>query len=166
MHHPYYTSFSIEVPDNFSNGNYYNLPLNEMMELINTSLKNGYSILWDTDVSNAGFKSKEGIALHQDGKGTLTSTSAYNNLELPWNENIRQHLFENLTTQDDHLMHIVGIEKNKDGKLFYNVKNSWGNVGPYHGFIKVSEAYMAINTISLVVPKAALSKAQIEKFKL
>ncbi len=63
----------------------------------------------------------------------------------------------NLTTQDDHLMHIVGLQKSRNGKEFFLVKNSWGEVGPYKGFINVSDAYFAINTVSLVVPKAALS---------
>jgi bleomycin hydrolase len=75
-------------------------------------------------------------------------------------------LYENLTTQDDHLMHIVGIEKSKDGKTFFVVKNSWGLIGPYKGYIQVSEAYLAINTISVVMPKAALSKEMIGKLKL
>ena len=76
----------------------------------------------------------------------------------------RQRLFENLTTQDDHLMHIIGSEKSKDGKTYFIVKNSWGNtVGPFNGFIHVSENYFAINTISIVLPKAALSKLLLDK---
>jgi bleomycin hydrolase len=63
-------------------------------------------------------------------------------------------------------MHLTGIEKSKSGKTFFVVKNSWGNVGPFNGYINVSEAYLAINTISLVVPKAALSKELLEKLKL
>jgi bleomycin hydrolase len=65
-------------------------------------------------------------------------------------------LYENLTTQDDHLMHLVGIEKSPGGKNFFLVKNSWGTIGPYKGLIHVSETYFAINTVSLVVPKDAL----------
>jgi bleomycin hydrolase len=78
----------------------------------------------------------------------------------------RQQLFENLTTQDDHLMHITGMEKSKQGKNFFIVKNSWGNGGPFGGYVNVSESYFAINTISLVVPKAAISKAILDKLKI
>ena len=60
-------------------------------------------------------------------------------------------------------MHLVGVEKSKGGKKFFLVKNSWGDIGPFKGFINVSEAYFAINTISLVVPKAALDKALLAK---
>ena len=63
-------------------------------------------------------------------------------------------------------MHIIGLEKNKDGKTFFVVKNSWGAVGPYKGYINVSEPYFDINTISLVVPKAALSKAELDKLHI
>ena len=86
--------------------------------------------------------------------------------EISWDADLRQALFENLTTQDDHLMHITGIAKSKNGKDFFIVKNSWGKVGPDNGYINVSESYFAINTISLVVPKAALSKAMLEKMKI
>ena len=83
-----------------------------------------------------------------------------------WDQNSRQQLYENLTTQDDHLMHIVGIEKSKQGKTFFIVKNSWGEVGPYNGYVHVSESYFAINTISLVLPKAAVSAIVLEKLKV
>jgi bleomycin hydrolase len=165
-HHPMYSSFVLEVPDNFSNGTYYNIPLKEMLDLMKTSVTNGYSIMWDADVSNGGFSQKKGIALNIGGASSITNKLDATGTEQSWSEQERQRLFENLTTEDDHLMHIVGLERSKDGKLFYNVKNSWGSVGPYGGFIKVSEAYMAMNTISLVVPRAALSKTLIEKLKL
>jgi bleomycin hydrolase len=86
--------------------------------------------------------------------------------EMPYDATIRQQLYENLTTQDDHLMHIVGVEKTKDGKTFFVVKNSWGKIGPFEGYINVSEGYFAINTISLVLPKAALSKELQNKLGL
>ncbi|HNG42386.1 MAG TPA: C1 family peptidase, partial [Cyclobacteriaceae bacterium] len=76
--------------------------------------------------------------------------------EVKFDQASRQQLFESLVTQDDHLMHLVGIEKSAGGKKFFLVKNSWGEIGPFKGYINVSEVYFAINTISLVVPKAAL----------
>ncbi len=166
-HHPYYEPFIVEVPDNFSNGAYYNLPLNEMIELAKSALNNGYTIMWDADVSNNGFKHKKGLALNVDPNANIAEDDLKPDMkEEKWDEKVRQQLFESLVTEDDHLMHITGIEKTKQGKTFFIVKNSWGEGGAYNGYVNVSEAYFAINTISLVVPKAALSKAMLDKLKI
>ncbi len=166
-HQPYYQSFVIQVPDNFSNGYYYNLPLNEFIDVVKTALGNGYSVMWDADVSNNGFRTKKGLGLYFDKEAKISSDSVTADMpEAKWDAAIRQNLYEELVTQDDHLMHITGLEKSKDGKTFFIVKNSWGAAaGPYAGYINVSESYFAINTISLVIPKAALSKALLDKLK-
>jgi bleomycin hydrolase len=154
-HQPYYQPFILQVPDNFANGSFYNLPLNELMQVIKDAISNGYTVSWDADVSNKGFISSAGLALNME---TTAKDVNPDSKELPYDATTRQRLYENLTTQDDHLMHITGIEKSKGGKIFFVVKNSWGKIGPFEGYINVSEAYLAINTISIVVPKAALTK--------
>lgn len=162
-HHPFYHFMIPEVPDNFSNGSYFNLPLEEMLKSIRTAIEKGYTVIWDSDVSNDGFQRKKGLALFR--KSTSTGDVSTTEEEEKWSQTLRQQLYENLTTQDDHLMHIVGFEKSKEGKIFYIVKNSWGDAGPYGGFIHVSEAYLAMNTITIVLPKASLDQALIEKLK-
>lgn len=166
QHHPYYKPFIIEVPDNFSNGAYYNLPLEEMIRVTETAIQNGHTLLWDADVSNNGFDGKIGMGMHLAPSDELVQHMNPDFKEATWNADIRQQLFENFTTQDDHLMHIVGIEKTKEGKTFFIVKNSWGTDGEYNGYVHVSEAYFAINTISLVVPKAAINLPLLQKLKL
>ena len=162
--HPFYSSFILEVPDNFSNGSYYNIPLTEMMQLVKNSINKGYTIMWDADVSNSGFVSSSGLGLHINRADKETNIPVTTETEeLPWSVSLRQQLYENLTTQDDHLMHITGIEKSKKGKTFFIVKNSWGLNGPYEGYVNVSEAYFAINTVSLVVPKEAIDKSLLLK---
>jgi bleomycin hydrolase len=168
-HHPYYEPFILEVPDNFSNGAYYNLPLEEMIQLVKNALTSGYTVLWDADVSNQGFIQERGIAVNLTSGTRIQSKNDVLNgkaEDTKWDAAGRQKLFENLTTQDDHLMHITGIEKSETGSTFFITKNSWGEVGPLYGYINVSEPYFAINTISLVVPKAALSKEMLEKLKI
>ncbi len=161
-HHPYYKPFVLEAPDNFANGSFYNLPLETMIDIVKDAVDKGYTVMWDADVSNKGFKQNKGLAMNV-GKDEPFAADIK---EEPWDASKRQQLYENLTTEDDHLMHIVGTEKSKDGKLFFIVKNSWGKVGPYDGYINVSEAYFAINTVSLVVPKAALSKELLGKLEI
>lgn len=166
--HPYYQPFIIEVPDNFSNGAYYNLPLNEMISVVKDAVKSGYSVLWDADVSNDGFMQNRGVAIYPDpsAANNKKDVDAGNAVEAKWDAATRQQLYENLTTVDDHLMHITGLETSASGKPYFLVKNSWGDIGPEHGYINVSEAYFAINTISLIVPKDAMSKDLLAKLKI
>lgn len=164
-HHPFYKSFVLEVPDNFSNGEYYNVPLNELMSVVEGAIQNGYSVMWDADVSNTDFRRKDGYAMatKEDNKNKAIDPDQS---EVEYNQEIRQKLFENLMTEDDHLMHIVGLEKSKKGKKFFLVKNSWGEVGPFKGYYHVSQAYFAINTITIIMPKAALPKSLLTKISL
>jgi bleomycin hydrolase len=166
-HQPYYQPFILQVPDNFANGSFYNVPLDEMIQAVKDAVNRGYTVAWDADVSNKGFMQSLGLALNLDNTTFYTKDQINPDVkEASYDANVRQQLYENLTTQDDHLMHITGVEKSKNGKTFFVVKNSWGNIGPFEGYINVSEAYFAINTISLVIPKAALSKELIAKLKL
>ncbi|MEJ2884718.1 C1 family peptidase [Pedobacter sp. GR22-6] len=166
-HHPYFSSFVLEVPDNFSNGSFYNIPLEDLIAVSKNALKSGYSIMWDADVSNPDFQQNKGYAMcfenEADAKAPVINPAAK---ERTFNAMIRQQLYENLSTQDDHLMHLVGIDESADGKVFFKVKNSWGEVGPFKGYIEVSEPYFAINTMSLVIPKAALPKTLLTKLSL
>ncbi|MFT3981568.1 MAG: C1 family peptidase [Ferruginibacter sp.] len=165
--HPYYSAYIINIPDNFSNGSYYNLPLDEFVSTAKEVIKKGYTFMWDADVSNAGFRQENGLALNIAAGVKVSKdsfTTAYK--EDGYNAARRQQLFDELITQDDHLMQAAGLVKTKDGREFFTVKNSWGEQGPYKGFIMVSEPYFGINTVSLVVPKAALGKELLAKLKL
>ena len=165
--HPFYSAFILQVPDNFANGSFYNIPLNELIQAAKDAVGKGYSVAWDADVSNNGFRQMQGLALNLDPTVKYTKEMITTDVkEMPYDATVRQQLYENLTTQDDHLMHIVGTEKSKDGKTFFVVKNSWGKIGPFDGYINVSEAYFAVNTISIVLPKAALSKELRQKLHL
>lgn len=166
-HHPYYSNFILQVPDNFANGSFYNLPVKDLIDVTANAVKNGYTVSWDADVSNNGFRQDKGLALYLDSKQKYKAAELNPDMtEQPWDADVRQRLYENLTTQDDHLMHLTGYEESKSGKKFFLVKNSWGSVGPFSGYINVSESYFAINTISVVVPKAALSKELLAKLQI
>ena len=149
-HHPFYDNFILEVPDNWSNGLFYNLPIDELFVITKQALSNGFTISWDTDVSNDDFDAKKGIA---SCPGEVT-------------QEMRQLHFDNYTVTDDHLMHIVGIVKGSDGNDYFLVKNSWGvNIGmeQYKGYVLVSENYFKLNTISIMLHTDGVSKKILKK---
>lgn len=162
-HHPYYHSFVMEVPDNYNSNAYYNLPLNELIETVETCISKGYTLTWDADISNNGFQSYKGLALWTNN--TTEAMTFPNFTEQPFNETVRQELFDKQVTQDDHLMQITGLAKDAQGNNYFIVKNSYGNRGPFQGYVYVSMPYFAINTISILVNKKAVPKALLKKLK-
>ena len=158
-HHPFYSSFVLEIPDNFSNGEFYNVPLDDLVEIIDSALLNGYTFIWDGDVSEPTFSTKKkGIAMlpKRNDKGELIFEIDVE--EILVNQNKRQVQFERLQTTDDHLMHCVGLAKSKDGTKYYIMKNSWGKVGPYNGYTNMSETYLKMKTVSIMLSKNGLTK--------
>lgn len=160
-HHPFYTSFAMEVPDNYNSNTYYNLPIDELINTVKQSIENGYTLTWDADVSNIGFRQRNGVAMWTINANDSTAFPGFT--EPAFTQNIRQDLFDKQVTQDDHLMQITGVAKDETGKEYFIVKNSWGEVGPYKGYIYVSIPYFAINTISVIVNKKALSGEELNK---
>jgi bleomycin hydrolase len=166
-HRAFYSDFILRIPDNWDNGSFYNLPLDELVETTKEALRDGYTIEWDADVSNEGFNSKEGIAVtaKEDEEPNFELTAE----EMEVTQEIRQENFDNYTVTDDHLMHIVGLVKGVDGKEYFVVKNSWGDergLEDYKGHVLVSEAYFKMNTISVLLHKDGLSKALNRKLGL
>ena len=163
-HHPFYESFILEVPDNFANGSFYNVPLGDMMRTLSNSIQHGYTVEWDADVSNNGFSAQNGIAIVPERDWKDKDVAAQNNTFKVWEreknvtQEYRQQLFDRQVTTDDHLMHIVGVLNEGHGGDYYVVKNSWGEISDLKGFVYVSDPYMRQNTISFTVHKNALPK--------
>ena len=161
-HHPFYQPFILEIPDNFANGTFYNLPLHELTRCANYSLDKGYTVEWDADVSNAGFSAKNGLAIVPEKDWDSKTIAEREGTFKTWEQEksvtqeSRQQLFDQQITQDDHLMHIVGMLDEAHTGLYYVVKNSWGEISDFKGYVYVSEAYMRLNTISFTVHKNAL----------
>lgn len=154
-HHPYNESFILEVPDNWSNGSFVNVSLSDMMNIVNYALQNGYSIEWDGDVSEPGFRADLGIALFVNKRDDLKDI-----YKLPAERMItaatRQAEFDNHTTTDDHLMHITGIYTDAEGNAYYEVKNSWGDKAGFNGYLYMSDKYFQMKTVSIMVNKKAI----------
>ena len=173
-HHPYFTAFILEIPDNWANGSYYNVPPDEMIRIMDYALSNGYTIDWDGDVSDKGFSHKNGLAIVPETNIeniSATERSKWENLpekerkaqfytfDKPVPEKIittemRQAAFDNLSATDDHLMHITGTVTDQNGKRYFRTKNSWAaESNNYGGYLNMSEAYIRLNTISFMVHK-------------
>jgi aminopeptidase C len=176
-HHPFYEPFVVEVQDNWRWAQSYNLPLNEMMQVIDNAINNGYTIAWGADVSEAGFgavtrvpaSAKTKDLSHSDaarwtgtdGKADKNTVSAEG--ELTITQEMRQKAYDNWETTDDHGMVIYGLAKDSTGAEYYMVKNSWGEYGKYKGIFYVSKPYVAYKTMNFVVNKNALPKEIAKK---
>ena len=161
-HHPFGEPFVLEIPDNFSNGSFHNVPIDDLVATIDRAIENGYSVAWDGDVSEQGFSSGNGLAiLPKNPNNRARFREPVEQLEVT--QEMRQETFENLTTSDDHLMHLTGIARDKEGNKYYIIKNSWGEVGPYEGYLYMSEAYVRLKTVAILVHKDALQATEEEE---
>lgn len=162
-HHPFYTEFILEVPDNFSQGRFYNLPIDELESVVLGALTSGYTVAWDADVSERGFSFREGMALmpgEDVKKEDLFKTYI---TEPKVTQESRQAGFDNFQTTDDHLMHITGLAKDQKGNRYFIVKNSWGSENPYGGYQYVSMAYFRAKTIAVMMHRQAMPPALLKK---
>lgn len=161
-HHPFYEKFILEIPDNWAWGECYNLPLNEFEEVLDNALKNGFSVAWGSDMSDKGFSRNFGVAVVPEKDWEeMTEEELSNVFKTPCKQKnitqeLRQEGFDNFTTTDDHGMHIIGIGKDQKGNKFYKVKNSWGEYGPYDGYLYASKAFILLKTINYMVHKDAV----------
>lgn len=171
-HHPYYSSFVLEIPDNWNSGSYHNLPLNEFMQVIDNALKTGYTVGWDGDMSEKSYSDPMGIAVNatqQELDNEPTRKLSFNKIyqEETVNQESRQKGFESAATTDDHLMHLIGNAKDKNGTTYYVVKNSWKpETNRFGGYNHLSREYVKAKTISIIVHKDAIPKAILNKLNL
>ena len=178
-HHPFYTAFAVEVQDNWRFPLSYNLPMDEMMQVIDNAIENGYTVAWGGDVSEDGF-TRQGLAYAIDTKKTESlqgsdmarwlkmSTEKKRNLidslgctvpESVPTQKMRQERFDNWELTDDHGMLIFGVAKDQNGKEYYMVKNSWGETGEYKGVWYMTKSFIAANTMDFLINKNAIPKA-------
>ncbi len=162
-HHPYYSQFVIEIPDNWSGSPVYNVPLNEMEAIVDNAVKNNYSIEWASDVSEKYFSHKNGLAVVPNKKLEEMSAGERDSLwsnptkEREITVEMRQEAFDNQTTQDDHGMQIVGLAHDQVGTQYYIIKNSWGgDSNEMGGYFYCSKPYFRYKTTGVMVNKKAI----------
>ena len=172
-HHPFYTTFAIEIPDNWRWAQSYNLPIDELMEVFDNAIMEGYTIAWGSDVSEKGFTRQGTAVLPDEAAGAdLQGSDMAKWLNLTeeqkqaatagaqkWcTQEERQRAYDNWETTDDHGMQIYGIAKDQNGTEYYMVKNSWGEAGTYKGLWYVTKAFARYKTMNIVVHKNAIPK--------
>lgn len=185
-HHPYYKPFVLEVADNWLWGQYQNVPMEELKAIVDNAIENGYSVVWAADVSEGGFKWKNGLAVLPKGKdqGDMNATELARWVKLSDKERqdakykidgpveevevtqeLRQEMFDRLETTDDHGMVIVGTAVDQEGNKYYKVKNSWDTNQIYDGYFYVSEPYFLAKTLSVLVNKNAIPASIAKKME-
>ena len=186
-HHPFYELFTLEVADNWLWSQFYNVPLDELQEIVDSSLQNDFSVLWATDTSDKGFAtSSRGIAVipdktvqgmnevelaNWDALSEKEKDASFYKFDKPGKEmvitqEIRQTAFDNLETTDDHAMHLIGMARDQNGTLYYKVKNSWGSYNTYKGYFYASQSYLRYKTTAIMVHKAAIPEQIRKKLNL
>ena len=177
-HHPFYSQFAIEVPDNWLWGMSYNLPIDELAQVMSNAIDNGYTFAWASDVSEKGFQtSQPGVAVvpttdtkemsgaeiakweaMPKGKQTQDAFKQGPAPEKVITQEMRQQEFDNYLTTDDHGMHVIGKAKDQNGTVYYIVKNSWNQYNKFGGYFYASEPFMKYKTMNIIVHKNAIPK--------
>lgn len=184
-HHPFYERFALEVPDNWRMDQMYNVPLEDMMRIIDNAIAKGYTLAWGADVSEIGFTRKGiGVVPDADHGADLTGSDMQKWVgmskdkqkeeltkrplpEKTITQQMRQDAYDNWENTDDHGMQIFGTAKDQNGKRYYMVKNSWGTVkSDYKGIWYISEAFMQYKTNDVLVHKNAIPKDILKKLKI
>ena len=176
-HHPFYTAFAMEVEDNWRWTPSWNVPLDEFMAIIDNAVDKGYTVAWGGDVSEAGF-TRNGLAILVDMEAKPTSGSDQERWvgkadekpqakpsvkEIQVTQELRQDMYDEKTSTDDHGMHLYGIAKDQNGVKYYMIKNSWGETGAYKGLWYMSEDFAKGKTLNILVNKKAVPKEILKK---
>ncbi len=186
-HHPFYTKFALEVPDNWTWSRFYNVPIDQLMNMFNNSIEKGFTISWASDVSEKGFSSRNGVAIVPESdiaemadserlKWEKMDKKERNKMLYSFNkpvpekkitQEMRQKAFDNYQTTDDHGMLLTGLAKDQNGKKYFYVKNSWGtDYNDYKGYFYASEPFVKYKTMSAAVHKDVIPKELKQKLKI
>jgi bleomycin hydrolase len=180
-HFPFYSRGVLEINDNWRMAGFYNVPIDQLIEIIDFAFENGYTVAWDGDVSESGFSHKNGYAIlplnPSDDRGPMTDRARLERTTAQANQNsvpvvqspgpevnvtqeIRQKGYETFATTDDHGMHLTGIVKDQNGTKYYKTKNSWGTErNAFGGYLNMSESYVRAKTLFIMVHKNAIPPA-------
>jgi len=172
-HHPFYTKFPLEIPDNWSGDAVYNVPLNDFQKILDNAISNNYGIAWASDISEKYFSFPNGVAyvpekeydemIQAEKDSMFLKPSKEKNIT----QELRQQCFDNYTTEDDHGMHIIGTARDQNNTKYYLVKNSWGtDRNDCQGYFYATENYVLLKTTCIMLHKDAVPKEIAKKMGL
>jgi bleomycin hydrolase len=185
--YPFNTWVDLEIPDNWSHGTYFNIPVDEIVQIMNYAFEKGYSVNWDGDVSEPGFSHKKGVAIipesdpknmeeserlkweamSEEEKSDLLFDFSKPRIEKTITQEMRQKTFNKFQTTDDHLMHLVGTAADQKGTNYFRTKNSWADdSNDLGGYLYMSETYIRLKTIAIQVHKDAIPETIKQKMGL
>lgn len=137
-HHAFGTSFALELPDNRFHDTFLNVPIDTLMRRVEQSLRQGHPVCWEGDTSEPGFSFEQGVAVLPQGSGPVSQAA-------------RQRAFATRRTTDDHCMELCGVAHDRQGRKYFIAKNSWGKDNPYGGFMYLSDGYLRMKTVAVML---------------
>lgn len=158
-HHPYYDQFSIEIPDNWLGEKSINLPMDDLIATMDAALKAGYTIGIGTDISEYSYSG--GICVLPTDTSYVKGTLPVE--EVVVDDALRLKWFDDRTTVDDHIMHIVGLSYDPQGRRYFKVKDSGGVSRNFDGYCYISESFMRGKVIEIAVNRAAVDPALLAR---
>lgn len=172
-HHPFYEKINLEIPDNWQDHRFWNVPIDELMKTIDRSFELGFTVGWGGDTSEKGFKQKKGVAILPEREWADRTKDEQGKIcddlepELNVTQVVRQRFFDNYETTDDHAMHLVGTAHDQAGTRYYRTKNSWGTKdSKFDGYIYLSAAYVRGKTTTILVHRDALPEEVAKRIGL
>ena len=140
-----YKPFFVEIPDNWTWTQSYNVKFDDLLKVLDNALDNGYTVGWAQDVSDKGFSRKAGVAIvpeddpetlkqqNPDKYGSMTDSQIKEKVfsfeevvaEKRVTEEMHQNFYDNWQVTDDHSMLIVGYGFDQNNTKYYKVKNSF-----------------------------------------
>jgi bleomycin hydrolase len=145
---PFYTSGEYKVPDNWwHDASYRNVPLAEWYEGIKRAVQAGFTVDISGDTSEPGINGFEDAAVVP----TFDIPAEY------IDQSAREFRFNNHTSTDDHLIHIVGFAQ-AGGRDWYLVKDSGRSArwGKFEGYYFYREDFVRLKMLAYMVHRDAI----------
>jgi bleomycin hydrolase len=148
LYAPFHSRAEMRVPDNWMHDStFFNVPLDAWYRGIKEALGKGYTLAIDADISEPSYRL---------GLGAVIVPAC----DLPVNaltQESREFRFSNGSTEDDHLLHIVGFKSVED-KDWFLIKDSWRTAwkSSHPGYVFFDESYMKLKVLSYLVHEDAV----------